>query len=155
MIASVNPMLLTDDAFEKYRYIIDPQADTAAFTILNLLDHGQVYRVLGTIQKNTDNVSLEDIKNLSYKPNATEEQVASFIEFVKTFTEKYFNDLRFFQKNISFSGIEIVLIILLTAEPGMTLRLFLVKLLRSLQVKSKLTRMDECRSFRICYFSSC
>src|SRR5690349_967604 len=97
MTPSVNPMLLTDEAFEKYRYIIDPQADTAAFTILNLLDHGQVYQVLGNIQKNTDNVELGDIKNLSYKPNAPAEEVASFIEFVKTFIEKYFNDLRFFQ----------------------------------------------------------
>ena len=97
MLPSVNPMLLSDEEFEKYRHKIDPEADTAAFTILNLLDHGQVYQVLGRIQKNTDMVSFDDIKNLSYKPDAPADQVASFLEFVKTFIDKYFNDLKLFR----------------------------------------------------------
>lgn len=97
MTPSVNPMLLTDEEFEKFRYKIDPKADTAAFTILNLLDHGQVYQVLGGIQKNTDVASFDNVKNLSYKPDAPEEQVESFIKFIKSVVDKYFNDLTFFQ----------------------------------------------------------
>ncbi|MEP6647269.1 MAG: hypothetical protein ABJC12_09265, partial [Saprospiraceae bacterium] len=97
MIPSVNPMLFTDEEFEKFRYKRDTPADTTAFTILNLLDHGQVFQVLAGIQKNNDLPSFELIKNLSYKPDASQENIESFIAFIKTFTDKYFNDLTFFQ----------------------------------------------------------
>jgi hypothetical protein len=97
MITSVNPMLLSDEQFEKYRYIIDPEADTAAFMILNLFDHAQVYQVLGKIQKNTDVVDLEDIKNLSYKPKGEQKDIDMLIKTAKSFIDKYFNDLKYFQ----------------------------------------------------------
>lgn len=97
MIPSVNPMLFSDEEFEKFRYKRDTPADTTAFTILNLLDHGQVFQVLAGIQKNTDLPSFEQIKNLSYKPDASQENIESFLAFIKTFIDKYFNDLTFFQ----------------------------------------------------------
>ena len=50
MAVSANPMLLSDEEFEKYRYLMDQPADNAAFAILNFVDHSQVYRILGGLQ---------------------------------------------------------------------------------------------------------
>lgn len=95
---SVNPMLLSDKEFEKYRYIMDQQADTAAWSILNFLDHGQVYGILGRIQQNTDLVDFNEIKNLSYTPKGgNQENIDFLIKFCVGKVNDYFNDLRFFQ----------------------------------------------------------
>jgi len=98
-IPSANPMLLTDEEFEKYRYLTDQPADNAAFAILNFVDHGQVYRILGSLQKNTDTVSFDDIKKLSYevKADADPKQVEFLINYMKNQIDGYFKDRTHFQ----------------------------------------------------------
>src|SRR6187401_1396650 len=99
MTVSANPMLLTDEEFEKYRYIMDQPADNAAFAILNFVDHSQVYRILGGLQKNSDKVSFDDIKKLSYevKSDADPKQVEFLINYMKKSIDDYFNDRTHFQ----------------------------------------------------------
>jgi len=97
--SSANPMLLSDEEFEKYRYKIDPPADTAAFAILNFVDHATVYRILGGLEKNSDQVSFEDIRKLSYevKPDADPKQVEFLVNYMKNEIDKYFKDRTHFQ----------------------------------------------------------
>ena len=99
MTVSANPMLLTDEEFEKYRYLMDQPADNAAFAILNFVDHSQVYRILGGLQKNSDKVSFDDIKKLSYevKSDADPKQVEFLINYMKKSIDDYFNDRTHFQ----------------------------------------------------------
>ena len=94
---SVNPMLLSDEEFEKYRYKIDPPADTAAFAILNFFDHGQVYQILAGLEKNTDKVSFDVIDKLSYETKGDPAQVEFIKNFMKGKIDEYFNDRRHFQ----------------------------------------------------------
>ena len=54
MQASVNPMLLTDEEFEKFRYKGDPDIDTIALTVMEVLDREELFQIMGTIQKNSD-----------------------------------------------------------------------------------------------------
>ena len=98
-VLSANPMLLTDEEFEKYRYLMDQPADNAAFAILNFVDHSQVYRILGGLQKNSDKVSFDDIKKLSYevKSDADPKQVEFLINYMKKSIDDYFNDRTHFQ----------------------------------------------------------
>jgi hypothetical protein len=98
-VKSANPMLLTDEEFEKYRYIMDQPADNAAFAILNFVDHSQVYRILGGLQKNSDKVSFDDIQKLSYevKKDADPKQVEFLIKYMKKSIDDYFNDHTHFQ----------------------------------------------------------
>ncbi|HEX5112187.1 MAG TPA: oxygenase MpaB family protein, partial [Saprospiraceae bacterium] len=96
-VASANPMLLSDEEFEKYRYKIDPPADTAAFAILNFFDHGQVYQILAGLEKNTDKVSFEIIDKLSYETKGDPAQVEFIKNFMKGKIDEYFNDRRHFQ----------------------------------------------------------
>lgn len=97
MPATVNPMLLTDEEFEKYRYKNDQPADSAAFAILNFVDHAQVYRILGGLQKNTDTVSFDEIKKLSYEAKGDPAQIEWLVNYMKNQIDKYFNDLTHFQ----------------------------------------------------------
>ncbi len=97
MPAAVNPMLLTDEEFEKYRYLMDQPADTAAFAILNFVDHAQVYRILAGLQKNTDTVSFDEIKKLSYEAKGDPAQIEWLVQYMKKKIDEYFNDLTHFQ----------------------------------------------------------
>jgi hypothetical protein len=95
---SANPMLLSDEEFEKYRYKIDPPADTAAFAILNIFEHATVYQILGSLQKNTDTVSFDDLNKLSYTTEKSDPKAREFIiRFMKEKIDGYFNDRTHFQ----------------------------------------------------------
>lgn len=95
---SVNPMLLSDAEFEAYRYKMDQPADNAAFAILNFVDHGQVYRILGGLQKNTDHVSFDSIKKLSYETKSGDPATIEWlINYMKKSIDDYFNDLTHFK----------------------------------------------------------
>jgi len=97
MPTSANPMLLTDEEFETYRYKGDQPADTAAFAILNFVDHKLVYRILSGLNKNTDTVSFEEIKKLSYEVEGDPKQIEFLINYMKTKIDEYFKDLTHFQ----------------------------------------------------------
>src|SRR6185503_3463428 len=97
MSPSANPMLLTDEEFEKQRYTQDVEADVVALTVLNALDPMEVYQILGGIQKNTDLVSFDSIKKLPHAQDASSKENEAVLSFFKKTIDNYFNDLKFFQ----------------------------------------------------------
>ncbi len=97
MTPSANPMLLSDEEFEKLRYTQDVDADVIALAVLNIIDPNEVYQILGGIQKNIDQVSFESIKKLTYATDAPSDTTENFLRFIKNTIDKYFNDLTFFQ----------------------------------------------------------
>jgi hypothetical protein len=97
MTPSANPMLLSDEEFEKQRYTQDVEADVVALTVLNALDPMEVYQILGGIQKNTDLASFESIKKLPHAKDPSAAGNEEVLTFFKKTIDKYFNDLKFFQ----------------------------------------------------------
>lgn len=97
MQPTVDPMLLTDQEFEAYRNITDQAADKVAFAILNLFDHGQIYRILSSLEKNTDTVSFNVLEKLSYETKGDPEVVKTLINITKKWIDDYFNDLTLFR----------------------------------------------------------
>lgn len=97
MQATVNPMLLSDAEFEEYRNLTDQEADNVAFAILNLFDHGQVYRILSNLEKNTDTVSFDELNKLSYETKGDPQSVETLIKITKKWIDDYFKNLKFFQ----------------------------------------------------------
>ena len=93
MPASVNPMLLTDEEFEKFRYRGDPDVDTLALTVMEVLDHQQLYKIMSSIQKNSDPVSFAELKNVDLKPGVSiQSDVETFLTPYRKVLEIYFGD---------------------------------------------------------------
>lgn len=93
MPASVNPMLLTDEEFEKFRYRGDPDIDTIALTVMNVVDHRELHQIMGTIQKNSDPVSFAGLKNVDLKPGVSiQSDVETFLAPYRKVLEIYFGD---------------------------------------------------------------
>ncbi|HUR31434.1 MAG TPA: oxygenase MpaB family protein [Saprospiraceae bacterium] len=93
MPASVNPMLLTDEEFEKFRYRGDPDIDTIALTVMNVVDHGELHRILATIQKNSDPVSFDGLKSIDLKKGVSiQSDVETFLAPYRKVLGIYFGD---------------------------------------------------------------
>ena len=96
MLTSVNPMLLTDEEFEKFRYQGDPDIDTIALTVMNVLDHEEFHKVLSSIQKNSDPVSFEALKNVKMREGVSiSSDVETFLEPYRKVLGIYFGDTLF------------------------------------------------------------
>jgi ER-bound oxygenase mpaB/B'/Rubber oxygenase, catalytic domain len=93
MKPSVNPMLLSDEEWEKYRYESDEYADYAAFhLLLNIKDPSVLYGTMGKIQKNNDEINLDGF-NLEFEDDVSSEGREFLIkEAKKTLTEYFKND---------------------------------------------------------------
>lgn len=62
MYSSVNPMLMSDEEFAKWRYEVDPPADAVAKIVLGYVnDQRFIYEVFARIKQNADKVDLKGI----------------------------------------------------------------------------------------------
>ena len=96
MPASVNPMLLTDEEFEKFRYRCDPDIDTIALTVMEVLDHEEFHAILGSIQKNSDPVSFAGLTKTSNRPGISiQSDVETFLAPYRKVLGIYFSDTIF------------------------------------------------------------
>src|SRR4030095_2702440 len=96
MQTSVNPMLFTDEEFEKFRYRGDPDVDTLALTVMEVLDRDELFKIFGTIQKNSDPVSFAGLKNVDLKPGVSiQSNVETFLAPYRKVLEIYFSDTVF------------------------------------------------------------
>ena len=96
MQASVNPMLLTDEEFEKFRYRCDPDIDTIALTVMEVLDRDELFTIMGTIQKNSDPASFAGLKNVDLKKGVSiQSDVETFLGPYRKVLEIYFGDTIF------------------------------------------------------------
>ncbi len=93
MQPSVNPMLLTDEEFEKYRYKGDSEIDTIALTVMEVLDRDELFNILGTILKNSDPASFEGLKKVTMRPGVSiQSDVETFLGPYRKVLEIYFGD---------------------------------------------------------------
>jgi hypothetical protein len=93
MQPSVNPMLFTDEEFEKFRYKGDPDVDTLALTVMEVLDHEELFKILGSFQKNSDPVSFERLKNIDLKKGVSiQSDKETFLAPYRKVLEIYFGD---------------------------------------------------------------
>ncbi len=93
MTASVNPMLLTDEEFEKYRYKGDSDIDTLALTVMEVLDRDELFNILGSFQKNSDPASFEGLKNVKLREGVSiQSDVETFLGPYRKVLEIYFGD---------------------------------------------------------------
>ena len=96
MQPSVNPMLLTDEEFAKFRYRGDPDVDTIALTVMEVLDHEEFHKILSSIQKNSDPVSFDGLKNVVLKKDVSiQSDVETFLAPYRKVLTLYFGDTLF------------------------------------------------------------
>ncbi len=92
MPASANPMLLTDEAFEKFRYIGDRDIDVLALTVMEVVDYGEFHQILSNLNRNGDPVSFEGLKNVQQKKDVTVRDANSYLAGYKKVLGIYFGD---------------------------------------------------------------
>lgn len=88
-------MLLSDEEFEKFRYRGDPDVDTIALTVMEVLDHEELHRIMSTIQKNSDPVSFAGLTKISPRPGVSVRDPESFLQQYRKVLELYFGNMIF------------------------------------------------------------
>ncbi len=92
MPASVNPMLFTDEEFEKFRYTGDRDIDILALTVMEVVDYGEFHQILSNLHRNGDPVSFEGLKSVQQKSDVTVNNPESYLKGYKQALEIYFGD---------------------------------------------------------------